>query len=39
MKLIAPPDSLFLLGESREHAMHVGGRNCFSRPMMRTRIS
>jgi diacylglycerol O-acyltransferase len=25
MQLIAPSDSMFLLGESREHPMHVGG--------------
>ncbi len=32
MKLIAPADSLFLLGESREHAMHVGGLQLFQPP-------
>jgi diacylglycerol O-acyltransferase / wax synthase len=32
MKLIAPGDALFLLGESREHAMHVGGLQLFEPP-------
>jgi diacylglycerol O-acyltransferase len=32
MKLITPADSLFLLGESREHAMHVGGLQLFQPP-------
>lgn len=32
MKLIAPADSMFLLGESREHAMHVGGLQLFQPP-------
>jgi diacylglycerol O-acyltransferase / wax synthase len=29
MKLIAPADSMFLLGESREHPMHVGSLQLF----------
>ena len=32
MKLIAPTDSMFLLGESREHPMHVGGLQLFEPP-------
>ncbi|CDM75884.1 wax ester/triacylglycerol synthase family O-acyltransferase [Mycobacterium marinum] len=32
MKLIAPTDSMFLLGESREHPMHVGGLQLFQPP-------
>jgi WS/DGAT/MGAT family acyltransferase len=32
MKLIAPADSMFLLGESREHPMHVGGLQLFQPP-------
>jgi diacylglycerol O-acyltransferase / wax synthase len=32
MKLISPTDSLFLLGESREHPMHVGGLSLFEPP-------
>lgn len=32
MKLIAPADSMFLLGESREHAMHVGSLQLFQPP-------
>ncbi|TQC39179.1 hypothetical protein EEB14_57635, partial [Rhodococcus sp. WS4] len=29
---MAPTDSLFLLGESREHPMHVGGLAVFNPP-------
>ncbi len=29
---MAPTDSLFLLGESREHPMHVGGLAVFTPP-------
>ncbi|CAM3122264.1 wax ester/triacylglycerol synthase family O-acyltransferase [Mycobacterium intermedium] len=32
MQLIAPADSMFLLGESREHAMHVGSLQLFQPP-------
>jgi diacylglycerol O-acyltransferase / wax synthase len=32
MKLISPLDSIFLLGESREHPMHVGGLQLFKPP-------
>lgn len=32
MKLISPTDQIFLLGESREHAMHVGGLQLFEPP-------
>lgn len=32
MELIAPTDSIFLLGESREHPMHVGGLQLFEPP-------
>lgn len=32
MKLIAPADSMFLLGESREHPMHVGSLQLFQPP-------
>ncbi|MGH3562244.1 MAG: WS/DGAT/MGAT family O-acyltransferase [Mycobacterium sp.] len=32
MKLIAPTDSIFLLAESREHPMHVGGLALFEPP-------
>jgi len=32
MQPIAPTDSLFLLGESREHPMHVGGLQLFKPP-------
>lgn len=32
MKLISPTDSLFLLGESREHPMHVAGLQLFEPP-------
>ena len=32
MELISPVDSLFLLGESREHPMHVGGLQLFEPP-------
>ncbi|MCX2932033.1 wax ester/triacylglycerol synthase family O-acyltransferase [Mycobacterium sp. CVI_P3] len=32
MELISPTDSLFLLGESREHPMHVGGLQLFELP-------
>ena len=29
MELIAPLDAVFLLGESREHPMHVAGLQVF----------
>jgi diacylglycerol O-acyltransferase len=32
MKLISPTDSMFLLTESREHPMHVGGLQLFKPP-------
>ncbi|MGV0791415.1 WS/DGAT/MGAT family O-acyltransferase [Mycolicibacterium sp. XJ1819] len=32
MQPIAPTDSLFLIGESREHPMHVGGLQLFEPP-------
>src|ERR1700742_233209 len=32
MDLIAPTDAMFLLGESREHPMHVGGLQLFELP-------
>ncbi len=32
MRLISPTDSLFLVGESREHPMHVGGLQLFQPP-------
>jgi diacylglycerol O-acyltransferase len=32
MRLISPTDSMFLLGESREHPMHVGGLQLFEPP-------
>jgi diacylglycerol O-acyltransferase len=32
MKLISPTDSIFLLGESREHPMHVGGLGLYKPP-------
>ena len=32
MQLISPTDSMFLLGESREHPMHVGGLQLFEPP-------
>jgi diacylglycerol O-acyltransferase len=32
MKLISPTDSIFLLTESREHPMHVGGLSLFKPP-------
>ncbi|ETZ99206.1 putative diacylglycerol O-acyltransferase tgs2 [Mycobacterium kansasii 732] len=32
MKLITPTDSMFLLGESREHPMHVGALQLFQPP-------
>lgn len=32
MKLISPTDLIFLLGESREHPMHVGGLQLFNPP-------
>jgi len=32
MELISPTDSLFLLAESREHPMHVGGLQLFEPP-------
>jgi diacylglycerol O-acyltransferase len=32
VKLISPTDSIFLLGESREHPMHVGGLGLYEAP-------
>ncbi|ORV08358.1 WS/DGAT/MGAT family O-acyltransferase [Mycobacterium celatum] len=32
MELITPTDSIFLIGESREHPMHVGGLQLFEPP-------
>jgi WS/DGAT/MGAT family acyltransferase len=32
MQLISPTDNIFLLGESREHPMHVGGLQLFEPP-------
>ena len=32
MKLISPTDSMFLIGESREHPMHVAGMQLFKPP-------
>jgi WS/DGAT/MGAT family acyltransferase len=32
MQLMSPTDSVFLLGESREHPMHVGGLQLFEPP-------
>jgi diacylglycerol O-acyltransferase len=32
MELISPTDSMFLVGESREHPMHVGGLSLFVPP-------
>jgi WS/DGAT/MGAT family acyltransferase len=32
MQLISPTDSIFLLGESREHPMHVGGLQLYTPP-------
>jgi diacylglycerol O-acyltransferase / wax synthase len=32
MELITPTDAVFLLGESREHPMHVGGLQLYQRP-------
>src|SRR6516165_3176321 len=32
MELISPTDSMFLLAESREHPMHVGGLQLFELP-------
>ncbi|MFN8071650.1 MAG: wax ester/triacylglycerol synthase family O-acyltransferase [Mycobacterium sp.] len=32
MELISPVDAMFLLGESREHPMHVGGLQLFEPP-------
>ncbi|MCW2588949.1 MAG: Diacylglycerol O-acyltransferase [Mycobacterium sp.] len=32
MELISPTDSLFLVGESREHPMHVGGLSLYQPP-------
>ena len=32
MKLMSPTDAMFLLGESREHPMHVGGLQLFEPP-------
>ena len=32
MELLSPTDSIFLIGESREHPMHVGGLQLFDPP-------
>ncbi|MEZ0053366.1 diacylglycerol O-acyltransferase [Mycobacterium sp. MAA66] len=32
MEIISPTDAMFLLGESREHPMHVGGLQLFTPP-------
>jgi diacylglycerol O-acyltransferase / wax synthase len=32
MELITPTDAIFLLGESREHPMHVGGLQLYEQP-------
>jgi diacylglycerol O-acyltransferase / wax synthase len=32
MELMMPTDAIFLLGESREHPMHVGGLQLYERP-------
>jgi diacylglycerol O-acyltransferase len=32
MELISPTDALFLVGESREHPMHVGGLSLYQPP-------
>jgi len=32
MKLMSPMDSMFLIGETREHPMHVGGLQLFTPP-------
>ena len=32
MELISPTDSMFLIGESREHPMHVAGLQLFKPP-------
>ena len=32
MKLMSPMDSMFLIGETREHPMHVGGLQVFTPP-------
>jgi WS/DGAT/MGAT family acyltransferase len=32
MQLVSPTDSIFLVGESREHPMHVGGLQLFEPP-------
>ena len=37
MRLISPTDSMFLLTESREHPMHVGGLQLF-KPTGRTAV-
>ena len=39
MELISPTDSMFLLAESREHPMHVGGLQLFEPPEAPDRIS
>ena len=39
MELISPTDSLFLLAESREHPMHVGGLQLFEPPPRQAPIS
>ena len=33
MALMSPTDSMFLIGESREQPMHVGGLQVFELPM------
>ena len=37
MELITPTDAIFLIGESREHPMHVGGLQLYQRPPGTTR--
>ncbi len=32
MELMSPTDAMFLVGESREHPMHVGGLQLFDPP-------
>jgi len=37
MELMTPTDAIFLIGESREHPMHVGGLQLYQRPPGTTR--
>ena len=32
MEMMSPTDAMFLVGESREHPMHVGGLQLFEPP-------